>query len=346
VARQTSFRGLLLTAVAMLSVSVADPTWACDLCAVYTATGVSEKRFGLGIAQQFTRFATLQDGGDEVANPAHERIESSITQLYGLYRIWPWFGIQLNLPIITKSFRRLTADGIEKGDESGIGDMALLASVDPYSYIEGEWIMQLSGALAVKLPTGDSDRLGEELDGGHAHGDPTDNPWFPRGGRRADGGSAQHVPEDVPSGVHGHDLTLGSGSTDVVIGTQGFIGWRRFFGTAGVQYAIRTTGRFDYHYADDLLWFGGPGYFALLHDDYSLGLQALASGEAKGKDRLNGVRLDDTAITSVYIGPTLRGTWKDWLSVDLGVDLPLLQNNSALQLVPDYRIRGAVTWRF
>lgn len=77
----------------------------------------------------------------------------------------------------------------------------------------------------------------------------------------------------------------------------------------------------------------------------SLGIQALASGEAKGNDKLNGVRLDDTAITSVYIGPALRGTWKDWLTAEVGLDLPLLQNNSALQIVPDYRIRGALTWR-
>lgn len=40
------------------------------------------RRFGLGIAQQLTRFATLQNEGEEVANPARERIESSITQLY------------------------------------------------------------------------------------------------------------------------------------------------------------------------------------------------------------------------------------------------------------------------
>lgn len=339
-------RQILLLAAVCLSAAV--PARACDLCAVHTATGVSEKRFGLGVAQQFTYFATLQEGGEEIPNPAHERIESSITQLYGLYRIRPWVGVQLNLPIITKSFRRLTADGIEEGDETGIGDMVLLASIDPYSYIEGEWIMQVSGMLGVKLPTGDSDRLGEELDEeGTGEGDPINDPWFPRGGRRLDdGGSAHHVPGEVPSGVHGHDLTLGSGSTDVVLGTHGFIAWRRFFATAGIQYALRTTGRFDYRYADDLLWFSGPGYYALLHDDYSLGVQAVVSGEAKGKDKLNGVKLDDTSITSVYIGPALRGTWKDWLSAEIAVDLPLLQNNSSLQIVPDYRIRGALTWRF
>lgn len=327
---------------------IAVPGWACDLCAVHTATEVSERRFGLGVAQQFTRFATLQDGGEEIDNPAGERIESSITQVYGLFRVRPWIGVQLNLPVITKSFRRLTANGIEKGDESGIGDMTVLASVDPYAYVNGEAVVRLSGLLAVKLPSGSADRLKEELPADPGHGGPTD-PWFPRGAggaRRDDGGSAQHVAGNVPSGVHGHDLALGTGSTDVIIGTQSLASWRRFFATAAVQYAIRTEGSFDYQYANDLLWFAGPGHFVLLHDDYSLGVQAMVSGESKGKDTLDGERLDDTAITSVYMGPALRATWKDRLSAEVALDLPLLQNNSSLQLVPNYRIRGSLAWRF
>lgn len=340
-------RVLLVMVVATACLAIATPAPACDLCAVYTATEMTDRRFGLGVAQQFTRFATLQDGGEEVANPAHERIESSITQLYGWWRMRPWLGAQLNLPVITKSFRRLTEDGIETGDESGVGDMTILASVDPYAYMNGEAMLRVSGLLAVKLPTGSSDRLGEELEADDGHPDPTDNPWFPRGARAdGDGGGAQHVPAEVPSGVHGHDLALGSGSTDVILGGNGFASWRRFFATAGLQYAIRTEGRFGYQYANDLLWYAGPGYFALLHDDYSLGVQAVASGEAKGKDTLDGERLDDTAITSVYMGPALRGTWKDRLSFEVGLDLPLLQNNSALQIVPDYRIRGSLSLRF
>jgi len=203
--------------------------------------------------------------------------------------------------------------------------------------------------LGVKVPSGDSSRLGEEEAEDAGSEDPTDDPWFPRGASGTpldDGGTAQHVPGRVPSGVHGHDLTLGTGSTDVLVGTQGFASWRRFFATAGVQYAIRTEGSFDYQFANDLLWFAGPGYFALLHDDYSLGVQVMASGESKGNDTQNGERADDTAITSVYIGPAFRGTWKNRLSAEIGLDLPLLQNNSSLQLVPNYRIRGGLSWHF
>ena len=54
------------------------------------------------------------------------------------------------------------------------------------------------------------------------------------------------IPEDklIPpaSGIHGHDLTLGSGSFDGIIGTGIFARWRQGFLTANVQYAIRSKG--------------------------------------------------------------------------------------------------------
>lgn len=332
--------------VALLAVFAARGS-ACDLCAVHMATDQTERRFGLGVAEQFTRFGTLQDNGEEIANPAGEYINSSITQVFGTYRVLPWLRLQLNLPIITRPFRRLTTAGIENGDESGVGDMSIMSSLGPYSYVDSDTVMHSTGLLGVKLPSGSPDRLKEELQ--EDNGAPTDDPWFPRGVKaagREDGGGAQHVIGGVPSGVHGHDLALGTGSTDVIIGTQGFAGWRRFFGTAGVQYAIRTTGAFDYRYANDLLWYAGPGYFVLLNDDYSLGVQALASGESKGNDTLDHEPTDDTAITSVYMGPALRATWDDHFAAELGVDLPLLQNNSSVQIVPDYRIRANLSWRF
>ena len=53
-----------------------------------------------------------------------------------------------------------------------------------------------------------------------------------------------------------------------------------------------------------------------------------------------------TGITAVYLGPAISFTWKENLSVEAGVDVPVVQDNTALQLVPGYRVRAAVTWRF
>jgi hypothetical protein len=38
---------------------------------------------------------------------------------------------------------------------------------------------------------------------------------------------------------------------------------------AGVQYAIRTEGDFEYQFADDLTWSGGPGAFLALNEQYT-----------------------------------------------------------------------------
>jgi hypothetical protein len=70
------------------------------------------------------------------------------------------------------------------------------------------------------------------------------------------------------------------------------------------------------------------------------------SGESKGADTINGVPTDDTAVTSVYLGPQLTYTWSGRLSAQLAADLPVSIASTGQQLVPDYRIRAAFTWRF
>ena len=148
------------------------------------------------------------------------------------------------------------------------------------------------------------------------------------------------------SGIHGHDLALGSGSYDGVLGTSGFFRRQRFFLSAAAQYAIRTKGDFDYRFANDLTWTGGPGYFLALTEDYTIALQANVSGENKSHDEFQGSRVDDSGLTSVYLGPQFTLTWGERFSAEVGLDLPVSVNNSALQAVPDFRVRAGLTWRF
>jgi hypothetical protein len=173
----------------------------------------------------------------------------------------------------------------------------------------------------VKFPTGDSDRIKEEL-------------------------HEVEVPGAPESGIHGHDLALGSGSYDGVVGTAIYARYRRGFFNASMSYSIRSRGDFDYRYANDLTWSGGPGAFLFLSEDWTASLQFVVSGEDKGLDRFRGMRAQDTGITAVYVGPQFAATWSDKLSASIGLDLPVLLDNTALQAVPDYRVRGAVTWRF
>ena len=148
------------------------------------------------------------------------------------------------------------------------------------------------------------------------------------------------------SGIHGHDLTLGSGSFDGIVGANLYARFGRAFFGASVQYNIRSEGNYGYQFADDLLWSGGPGALLVLRENFTLSLQAAVSGETKTTDTFQGARAADTGITSVYLGPEITMTWRDRVSGELGVDVPVSIANTALQAVPDYRVHAAVTFRF
>jgi hypothetical protein len=198
---------------------------------------------------------------------------------------------------------------------SGIGDLSLLGTFNAYRKLSTDYSFSWSLLGGVKFPTGDSALL--------------------------------NTPDSaLPEGIGGHDLALGSGSYDGLVGTSVFARWKRLFGTASVQYAIRSEGDFQHQYANDLVWFGGPGVYLALEDNYSLSLDFVISGETKGKDTFAGVSDEDSAETLLFLGPQLSFTWGSRLSAMVGADLPVYRDNSGTQVLPDYRVRAAVTWRF
>lgn len=310
--------------VVCVLVAVADVgARACDLCAVYAATEAKGAKpgFSIGVFEQFTHFGTVQVDGKEVHNEVGQSLDSSITQIMLGYQFNERFGLQVNVPLIYRSFKRPEGFEIDRGTESGLGDMSLTGTFRVYERIgaNGTFFWNVLGG--VKFPTGNPHRLREEL-------------------------NEVEVPGAPESGIHGHDLALGSGSYDGIIGTSVFGEWKRLFASASVQYAIRSEGYIDYRYANDLTWSGGPGVYLWLGHPATLTLQLNVSGETKGKDTFQGERAEDTAITSVYLGPEIGFTWRNNLSAEIGVDIPVSQDNSALQVVPDYRLRAAATWRF
>ena len=292
----------------------ARPLVACDLCAVYAATeaqGESGKGFIGGVAEQFTYFNTLQAEGHDVANTGSQYIKSSVSQVFAGYNFNDRIGVQFNLPIIYRSY----GYGPAHGSESGIGDVSLLGNVRLYEKLTEKLTFHWTALGGVKFPTGAT---------GHLNPDET----------------------DFSPGIGGHDLTLGSGSWDGLVGTGFFARWKRVFLAGAMQYAIRTEGAYGYQFANDWTWFGGPGVYLLLGDRHTLSLQAAVSGESKGQDTMPGMVMDDTAVTIVYLGPQLNYTWSSKLSAQAALDLPVSIAASGEQLVPNYRVRAAVTWRF
>ena len=102
-----------------------------------------------------------------------------------------------------------------------------------------------------------------------------------------------------------------------------------------MQYAIRSKGDLDFQFAHDLTWAGGPGAFLALKDKYTVSLQAIVSGEYKGRDNFAGEIAEDTSVTAVYLGPQINFTWSSKLSVQIGADLPVASSPPGSKVVPD-----------
>src|SRR6266498_2197419 len=128
-----------LSALSLSSILVGtltSPSRACDLCSVYSAMqarGEIDKGFTAGVAQQFTHYGTLQEDGRKIPNDLDQHVDSSISQLFAGYNFTDRFGVQVNVPVIHRSFQRADdSGGVEHGSESGIGDVSLVANLLAY----------------------------------------------------------------------------------------------------------------------------------------------------------------------------------------------------------------------
>jgi len=193
------------------------------------------------VGEQFTRFATVQVDGREVANPTGQYENSSITQLVAGYDITSRFALQINLPLIYREFKRPEGFAIDRGTVSGLGDVSLLLKTVAFHYssparrtfevegknpiaIEHEPDFTASAILltGIKFPTGDSSRLEEEF-------------------------HEVEIPGAPESGIHGHDLTLGTGSYDGIFGEQTSLRYKNVFFETNVQFTLRGDGTHQYH---------------------------------------------------------------------------------------------------
>ena len=324
---------------------------ACDLCGCYTpqleampgmeAAPSSSWLAGWygAIGEQFTRFATVQIDGREVANPTGQYENSSITQLVAGYQIDSRFALQISVPLIYREFKRPESFAIDRGTVSGLSDVSLLLRTVLFHYaspgrrtfhfedktpvaidLEPDFTASAILLTGIKFPTGDSSRLEEEF-------------------------HEIEIPGAPVSGIHGHDLTLGTGSYDGIFGEQFSLRYKNIFLESNVQFTLRGDGAHQYHFANDFVWNAGPGYYFIRRRDMIVGLQFVASGEYKDVDRFRGKKAEDTGITSVFLGPRIvvsRGRF----SAEVAAELPVSIDNTALQVVPDYRLRGGISFHF
>jgi len=306
---------------------------ACDLCAVYTAGMAHGETSGwyAGLFEQFTRYDELRDEGHVIHDDSGQYLDSSITQLFVGYGATDRLSLQLNVPYIYRKFKRPEGDEIEHGVESGLGDITALAQYTLLRHDDEDetWVWRALGGI--KFGTGDTDRLTEELD------------ESPAGAAAKHGG---HDDGEAISGIHGHDLTLGSGSTDFLVGTSGFYRSGRWYGEADVQYAIRRTGDFDYRFGNDLQWVLSGGRYLVLEHDRTVSLQLNLSGEDKDYDEVAGVRADDTQSRVLFLGPQMGFTFGPRWSLELRADFPVHIENSSIQTTVGWRGQAALVAKF
>jgi hypothetical protein len=332
-----------LAVVAMLAAATAP---ACELCAIYSADsarGASEGGFLFSISEQFIEAGRIQFEGEEVETMNGDHLQSSVTHFVPTWNFSPRFGVSFSMPVVYRSFRRTDLRYfpggtqslvMEEGDEFGLGDVSLVGRVNVFQKSEMDYGFTVNVLGGVKFPTGDTDRIREEVEQsrifesffpGQPHADPLSHSL---------------------SSVHEHDISPGSGSYDGIVGLTANARWKRWIFNAQFQYYIRTPGESDFEYGDDLMVSGGPGAYLLLKDTFTLLLQANAGYETRARDTVLGRKSDRTGMTAWYLGPQLALTWGEHFAANAGVDIPLSIANNGFQNVPDYRIHGGVSVRF
>jgi len=342
-------------AVSSVVLFLSQPAHACDVCALYTAVQVEspiQNAFRLSLAEQFTALDRIQTDGHYTENTYNQFLKSSVTQVSGQYDLSNSTSLQLVMPVVSRTWRRIEDEAVQRGSDAGIGDITMLAHYVPVNYSSGDLLARLRVFGGVELPTGDAHYLGEESAPGHhgdeegdSHGDTHDEGMAQHSVTQKHNGTT-HAPQSA-NAIHGHDITLGSGSWDFPLGAGLFSQWKRFIWATDAQYTIRTEGAFGYTFANDWMWSTAVGHYLYLEDNAQVALRARLSGQYKGYDTgKGGVRYDDTAYNTTFLGPELTGlVTHRWQGI-LGYDLPINVNNSETQITPSYRIRAALTYRF
>ena len=321
-----------------------------------------------GISEQYTVLDRLQREGTPIENSVDEFLKSSITQFSAQYDISDTLAVQYVAPVIHRAYRRVEDGSVSSGSESGIGDMTLLFHYLPVRYSDGAATLRMRFFAGVKLPTGDTSRLGE---GGHdspdlGHGGQGHEDHGTDAGHHESGHSLHEMGSSLTnqtnyhdgeahngmdemvldSGVHSHDLTLGTGSVDFPLGFGITTQLDRFIAMMDVQYMIRNTGAYSYRHANDLIWSSGFGGFVYLEDATQIIARVRLSGQYKSNDRVRGVEHDGSGFNTVFVGPELSVSSNRRFQGVLGLDIPVEHRNTGLQLAPSYRWRGAITYRF
>ncbi len=300
------------------------PTIGASPYAISQMSAVKQSYFFLDLAEQYTDFGTLRN---VPAGTSTDQYENSFqTQFIVGYQINQDLDIQLNVPYIYRNYRIEDDSGdLLNGQVNGLGDIRLIVNYMALRKETTDWSANWRVSGGLKIPTGKAGLLDLE------------SPSYSGNSPLASGNTA----------VGGHDVALGSGSYDVVLGTGVDLNWHRAFFDADADYTIRGTGEAGYRYSNELGWSAGPGYRVWQDDTHSLSVQFRAAGEYKAADTVQGELTDDTFVSTVALGPNVMFTWSNVLAAHIQLEVPVVEEyDPGFQALPTFRIKAGITFRF
>jgi hypothetical protein len=272
----------------------------------------------VSVTETFSQAQTLQRSSEKRSNPRGQYLDTSITTPSIQWNATEEFSVSFQAPMIYRAFRRPAHERTDEGNFSGMGDGLFICRYEPLVCDEDGVALRGGVSAGVKLPTGSSHRLQEELRSHH------------------------HDDEEFDSAIHGHDLALGSGSFDAVLGLDFSATSEIFYGRAGIVYFARTQGDFGYQFGDTLIVAGGPGAFLYRQKDCTVGLEGIITYDLQQSDTFRDRTEMDTGASSIFAGPSVVVVLGDGVEADLGADFPVDVANRGLQIIADYRIHGGV----
>lgn len=302
---------------------------ACDYCLI--SQGISPLETfsgnGLRVNQRYTRLTRVYSGTSRVKPSASPKEEYWTTDVTGFYSIGNSVTILANAP-----YRKTRLDGHlhvhpdgmgevhtdMKGDETGLGDVSIMGR---YSFFKKHTLddsLTVAGLIGIKLPTGKTN------------------------GRTADG------MEFLDS-----HLQLGSGSTDFLAGVSASRSADRLTLSANLLGSIPTNGKAgsSTHRFGNMLNYDLTAKYRVSGAVSSAVRPAVflslgINGEARGREKEDGVALANSGGHTVYLSPGVQAAaGRHWV-VELAYQQAIYHNLYGTQIGEDFRTTGGVTYLF
>lgn len=302
---------------------------ACDYCMLSQGISPLEtiKGKGIRITERYTVLKSVYQRDDKLdIHGAKEKYWT--TEFTGFYGITEKLTLLAVVPVkknIMEGHFHVHSDGStgvhtdNKGDEFGLGDVAVLGR---YTFLRKHSLdttTNIAGLAGVKFPNGKTD------------------------GRR----------EDNSSRYLDSHMQPGTGSTDFLLGLSMSHSVRRLTISTNLLGAITTEGEAgnEKHQFGNSLNYDLTARYRVYPDVISPSGQQLffafgINGEVRGKEEEEGVELANSGGHTVYLSPGVQVVMSPHWVFELSYSHPVYHKLNGIQLGEDYKISGGVTYLF